>query len=152
MLECIKHLITCNCILKQFELVEPPVFHKFIVFSIINQDGSIKPSFAKCNNCDGIHKVIEVGVSEKLKRESSPALPDVEEIKTNLPEKLVELLVKYNLDLPTWQEVQFVYNNQKWDRPIILHKEQEGQDVYGKFLVLAGKSLWKIESFSTEDI
>lgn len=152
MLECIKHLITCNCILKQFELAEPPVFHKFIVFSIINQDGSIKPSFVKCNNCDGIHKITEVGVSEKLKRESSPALPDIEEIKTNLPEKLVELLARYNLDLPTWQEVQFVYNNQKWDRPIILHREQEDQEVYGKFLVLAGKSLWKIESFSTEDV
>jgi hypothetical protein len=128
------------------------MFHKFIVFSIINQDGSIKPSYAKCNNCGGIHKVTEVGVSEKLKRESSPALPDVEEIKTNLPEKLVDLLTKYNLDLPSWQEVQFVYNNDKWDRPIILHREQEGQDVYGKFLVLAGKSLWKIESFSTEDV
>ena len=152
MLECIKHLITCNCVLKQFELIEPPVFHKFIVFSIINQDGSIKPSYAKCNNCGGIHKITEVGVSEKLKRESSPALPDVEEIKTNLPEKLVDLLTKYNLDLPSWQEVQFVYNNDKWDRPIILHREQEGQDVYGKFLVLAGKSLWKIESFSTEDV
>ena len=95
--------------LKQFELIEPPAFHKFIVFSIINQDGSIKPSYAKCNNCDGIHKVTEVGVSEKLKRESSPALPDIEEIKTNLPDKLVELLVRYNLDLPTWQEVQFVF-------------------------------------------
>lgn len=68
MLECVKHLIQCNCILKQYENVEPPLFHKFIVFSVINENGSIKPSYAKCNNCGGLHKVTEVGVSEKLKK------------------------------------------------------------------------------------
>ena len=81
MLESIKHLITCNCILQQYQEVEPTVFHQFIVFSIINQDGSIKPCYAKCNNCNAIHKVIEVNVSERLKKEDSPLVPDVEEIK-----------------------------------------------------------------------
>ena len=152
MLESIKHLITCNCVLKQFELIEPPVFHKFVVFSVINEDGSIKPSYAKCNNCGGVHKVTEVGVSQKLKRESTPALPDIEEIKTSLPEKLVALLSRYNLELPSWQEIQFVYNNEKWDKPIILQKEQDDQETHGKFLMLAGKSLWKIESFTSEDV
>lgn len=150
--ESIKHLVECNCILKQFEDYDPPVFHKFIVFSIINDDGSIKPCFAKCNNCGGIHKVTEVGSSQKLKRESNPTIPTIEEIKTNLPEKLVELLVVYNLELPTWQEIKFVIENEKWGRPIILQKEEEQGERYGKYLLVAGKTLWTINSFSTEEV
>lgn len=152
MLEYIKHLVQCNCVLKQFELIEPPVFHRFVVFSVINEDVSIKPSYAKCNNCGGIHRVTEVGVSEKLRRESVPTIPDAEEIKTSLPEKLVGLLLKYNLELTTWQEIKFIYENEMWGRPVILQREQEGEERYGKYLVIVGKSLWKIDSFSTEDV
>ena len=148
----IKHLIECNCILKQFETVEPPLFHKFIVFSIINDDDTFKPSYVKCNNCNGLHKIIEIGKSEKLKKESTPQLPDIEEIKTTLPEKLVGLLLKYNLDLPTWQEIKFIYDNEQWDKPVILEKEEENNEVYGKYLLLIGKTLWKIENFSSEDL
>lgn len=152
MLEYIKHLVQCNCILKQFELMEPPVFHKFVVFSVINEEANIKPSYAKCNNCGGIHRVTEVGVSEKLKRETNSTIPDIEEIKTALPEKLIGLLSKYSLELPTWQEIKFIFENEMWGRPVILHREEEGEERYGKYLVIAGKSLWKIDSFSTEDV
>lgn len=150
--ESIKHLVTCNCILKQFEELDPPIFHKFIVFSVINDDGSIKPCYAQCNNCRGIHKVTEVGVSEKQRRETAPTLPSIEEIKTNLPDKLVELLSKYQIDLPTWQEIRFFYDNEKWGRPIILHREEDGGERFGKYLLLVGKTLWTIDSFSTEDV
>lgn len=150
--EYIKHLVECNCILKQFEDYNPPIFHKFIVFSVINDDGSIKPSFAKCNNCAGIHRVTEVNKSEKLKRESAPTIPTIEEIKTNLPEKFVNILSTFNLELPTWQEIRFVYDHEKWGRAIILQKEEENGERFGKYLLLAGKTLWSIDSFSTEDI
>lgn len=150
--EFIKHLVECNCILKQFELIDPPVFHKFIVFSIINDDGSIKPHFAKCNNCGAVHRVVEVGASQSLKRETAPNLPTIDEIKTQLPIKLVDLLSIYNLELPTWQEVKFVYENERWEKPIILTIEEEGGEKYGKYLLIAGKTLWTINTFSTEDV
>lgn len=150
--EYIKHLVECNCILKQYEEYNPPLYHKFIVFSIINDDGSIKPSFSKCNNCGGIHRVTEVNISEKLKRESASSIPTIEEIQTCLPEKLVQSLIKYNLNLPTWQEIKFIYENEKWERPVILQKEEEKGETFGKYLLLVSKSLWSIDSFSTEDI
>lgn len=152
MLESIKHLVTCNCVLRQYQDVEPAVFHQFIVFSVINQDGSIKPSYAKCNNCGAIHKVTEVNTSERLKKEDSPLVPDLEEIKSTLPKKLVALLSKYDLELPTWQEIKFNHENQKWNRPVVLYREKQGAESQGKYLLMAGKTLWKIESFSTEDI
>lgn len=148
----IKHLIECNCILKQFELIEPAVFHKFIVFSIINDDETFKASYAKCNNCGGIHKVMEIGKSEKLKRDTAPSLPVIDEIKTNFPEKLIEAIGRYNLDLPSWQEIKFLYENEVWGKPVILYREEENGESFGKCLMLIGKTLWKIDNFSTEDL
>jgi hypothetical protein len=150
--EFIKHLVECNCILKQFELIEPPVFHKFVVFSIINDDGSLKSHFSKCNNCGAVHRVMEVGSSRLLKRETVPALPTIDEIKTQLPEKLVDLVSVYNLELPSWQEIKFIYENEKWERPVILTREEEDGEKYGKYLLLVSKTLWSINTFSTEDI
>lgn len=96
----------------------------------------------------------EVGLSQKLKKETSAVLPDVEEIKTGLPEKLVQLIERYKLDLPSWQEIQFVFENEKWDRPIILFKEQgdNPEDVSGKYLLISSKSLWRVQIFSTENL
>jgi hypothetical protein len=148
----VKHLIECNCVLKQFEAIQPTVWHKFVVFSVVDDNGDVKPSYAKCNNCQGIHRVTEVGVAEKLKKESSPTLPDIEELKTGLPEKLVSLLAKYTLDVSTWQEIRFLYDNEQWGKPVVLDKETEDGETHGKYLLLVGKTLWKIDSFSTEDI
>ena len=150
--EYIKHLIECNCVLSQYELIEPTVFHKFVAFSIINDDGSIKPSMAQCNNCRGIHQITEVNTSTKLKKETAATLPDAEEIKTNLPEKLVMLLGKYNLELTTWQEIKFIFDYEKWGRPVILLKEEENGERHGKYLMIASRQLWTIDSFSTEDV
>lgn len=69
-----------------------------------------------------------------------------------MPERLVALVEKYKLSLPSWQEIKFVLENEKWERPIILQREEEGEDVYGKYLVFYGKTLWKVDNFSSEEI
>ena len=67
----VKHLVQCKCILSIFKKMENPPIHKFVVFSEIDESGNIEPSFAQCTNCDLIHKVKEVGVSEILKKRGS---------------------------------------------------------------------------------
>jgi len=49
--EYIKHLVECKCSLPQFRERDIPVPHSFVVFSVVNEDGSIQPSYAECNNC-----------------------------------------------------------------------------------------------------
>ena len=147
-----KHLISCNCILPHLKNRANPIFHSFPVFSTIGEDGEVIEKVAQCNNCGAIHKITEVGASQRVKKEDSPLVPDVDEIKASLPEKLVGLLVKYDLATPTWQQIKFNYDNEKWDRPVILYKEAQGEDLQGKYLLMAGKTLWAIESFSTEDV
>lgn len=147
-----KHLIECNCILPQFLDRYPPVFHKFVVFSVIGDDGVVKPSVASCNNCRGLHNITEVGVSQKLKKESTALLETIDEIKSQLPDKLVETLAPYSPDLVTWQEVRFMYDNDQWGQMIILEKETDGDDVHVKALVLYGKTLWKLTTMSSRDL
>lgn len=151
MKEFIKHTIECNCVLPQYKNIVPIVFHKFIVFSIINEDGSIKPSYASCNNCGAIHKIIEVGQSIQTQKESTPLLLTINEIKTQLPEGIVKLLESYKCDITTWQEVKFIIEEQKWGRTVILTKENDGEYFVGKYILILGKELYKVDSFSTEE-
>lgn len=151
MLEGIKHQIECNCVLPQFSKRNPPIFHKFNVFSIIESNGNVRPSYAKCNNCDAIHKVIEINTSKQLPKENSRLLPSLDEIKESIPEKTRKIIESYTLDLPTWQELEFIYENEKWGKSIILFKEEDDGKTVGKYIVILGKTLFKIEKFVLND-
>ena len=59
----IKHLVSCHCVLPQFRKMKNPIFHKFVVFSKLEND-NVVPKIAKCNNCGVLHKVIDICKSE----------------------------------------------------------------------------------------
>ena len=46
-----KHLIECHCILPQYRRALNTVYHKFVVFSEIDDSDTVVPKFAQCNNC-----------------------------------------------------------------------------------------------------
>lgn len=151
-MEYIKHLIECKCILRIYEHVDPPVFHKFVVFSTIEEpSGNIIPSYAQCNNCGSVHKVTEVGKSVMLPKEEMRSLESIEEIELELPDKVVAILKKNECDLHVWQEARHILNHELWGRFVILAKEKEDSTILGKALVIHGHSLFKIESFEQEE-
>jgi hypothetical protein len=145
-----KHLVECKCVLPQFKQVEPPRWHHFVVFSEIDEMGSVIPSFAQCNNCGIVHRITEVGTSIILTKDNSTTLPSLEELKIGLPDKIVSILEKYDVDLPTYQEAMFIFEHKLWGRTIILNKEILDGLLVGKYLVVLGDSLWKINSFEQE--
>ena len=146
--EYVKHLVECRCVLPQYK--EQGHNHKFIVFSELDEQGNVKPSYAQCNNCNIIHKVTEVGVSITLKREELKSLPRKEEIKNTIPDWLSGLLENYGCELHVWQEAAFIFVNELWGRYIILSKEQEDNLILGKICQILGTSLYKIENFEEE--
>lgn len=146
----VKHLVECNCLLPQFKHSNPPKWHHFIVFSEIDDKGEIVPSFAQCNNCGVIHKVLEVCVSSMLKRDSLPSLVTSKELMATLPEKLQKDLERYKPDLPTLQEISWIFEHQAWGRGILLTKEEMDGIVVGKTLLILGETLWKIQPFQDE--
>lgn len=153
------HLVECKCILKLFENVEPPVYHKFVVFSTFEeQTGNLITSYARCNNCNAIHKVTEVGTSEVLGESTmSSQLDSIEEIEFEIPDKLANLLKKYECELYVWQSVRHILNHSiLWGTPsayvnIVLEKDPNTfLTLAGKSLFIKGKDSFVVESFDNQ--
>lgn len=148
----VKHLVECNCVLPQYTNHKPTVFHKFVVFSLLDDTnkGKFIPGFAQCNNCGAIHKVTEVFKSKTIAKDSIGSLPKLEELKVGLNQELVSLVEEYKPEIHTWQEINHVVKNSLWGRTVILSKETVDETTTGKFLLIAGASLFKIDSFTVD--
>lgn len=146
------HLIQCRCMLPQFRNLPQPVFHKFSVFSIINND-EIQPKIVQCSNCGILHKVIEINKSEIINgKENSHALLTIEDIKTSLPENINSILESYDLELYKWEEAKFVLDNKLWGKPITLIAEEHDGMKQGKVLKILDQNNVKIEPFWAQTI
>jgi hypothetical protein len=149
--EYIKHLIKCRCVLPQFNKMEEPPDHQFIVFSVLDNKGEIKPHYAQCNNCGLIHKIFEVGVSQTLKKESLMSLPTKKDLKSKLTDWLVEALEEHECELHVWQEAEFILKHKIWGRFIVLARERDEQMVLGKIMQILGENLYNIETFEQDE-
>jgi hypothetical protein len=150
----IKHLVECNCILPQFKNLPDPLFHKFVVFSEIDENNEFIPTIVTCNNCGSAHRVYEVSRTELLKNESTKNIISKDDMKLFFSEKLQVILEKYECDLPVWQEIQFIIENEMWGKEVILLREnEESKDktiLSLTTLLIAGNTLFKINKRQKE--
>jgi hypothetical protein len=143
-----KHLIKCRCVLPQFKSKSEPPAHQFIVFSIINDDGTCVPKYSQCNNCGTLHKVTDICKSDVLVgKEYIKSLLTVEDIKSSLSSNVVSVLENNNVDIATWEAVQFAIENKRWGEIVVLSTDAEGDEIHGKYIKILGETLFKIESF-----
>ena len=149
----LKHLIQCHCILPQYRKMKDPLFHKFVVFSVVDEEDKVIEKFCHCNNCGVVHKIHDLCKSEiVVGRESSMSVMTKNDIKLSLPANLSKILETYECDLPVWEEVQFYYETNLEAPPIILTKEEFKGTVTGKVLHMLGSTKVKIESFTREEV
>lgn len=149
----LKHLIQCRCILPQFKRLKNPPRHQFITFSVIGDDNVAIPKFVQCNNCGIIHKVTDVGRSEIVSgREFMSSIMSIDEIKASLPEKLAGVMETNNCDLPTWEAVKFIIENQRWGEFVVLSSDEEDGTRQGKYVTILGETLFKVDSFTREEV
>ena len=57
----VKHLIECHCYLAIFKKNSKIPVHKFPVYSKLDKEGRVIEKIVKCNNCEALHKIIEIG-------------------------------------------------------------------------------------------
>jgi len=142
----IKHLIECNCILPQYRNVNPPLYHKFVVFSIV-EDDNVKQKIAQCNNCGILHKIEDICKSTIMHgSEDGSVIRTIEEISASLPLQLQSILKSNNCDIATYEQVEFNLENEI-DEEIILQKKDVGNDVNVKMLMIDfAKQTFKIKN------
>lgn len=145
-----KHLISCKCILPQFSKLEDPPFHKFLVFSVVDDEDVVKTKFCQCNNCGAIHKIIDFCTSEILNKDEIRTLVDIEDIKINLDPKLVAVLERYQVDVATWEAVAFIIDNERWGEFVTLTNDEIDGTVQRKYIRIMGRSIFKVESHTQE--
>lgn len=133
----VKHLVQCHCVLPQFRGLDPPVFHKFVVFSVVGDDDAVVERVAKCPNCDALHRVTEIGRSEIIAgKDGSASVLDIEDVKSQLPTALVSVLDRHKVDEATYEQALYYVNTYNTEDPIVLARESLGD---GKTSV---KALW----------
>jgi hypothetical protein len=147
-----KHLVQCHCVLPQFRNRQNPVYHKFTVFSVVDDSDTVVPSVAQCNNCGTVHKVFDICKSEILAgKDETKSAESIEDVSMSLPSSLVELFKNYSLDLPDYQMARFVLDNQKWDSTIVLARESESEEISGKLIRFVSQDKFRVEPFSRKD-
>lgn len=145
----IKHLIQCHCILPQYKNSKNPVFHKFVVFSVVDDSDTVVTKYSDCNNCGSVHKIYDLCKSEIVPgKEDMKASLRKEDFKLSLPENLYELLSQYGKEICDYEYSQFIIDNKVWDSTIILTREEIEESTQGKILRFISEDKFRIESYT----
>ena len=92
-----KHIVECHCVLPQYRNRKIPIYHKFMVFSIIDDSDTVLPKYAQCNNCGVVHKIYDICKSEILAgKDEIRTLCTIEDISLTIPEDIRGVLDSYN--------------------------------------------------------
>jgi hypothetical protein len=126
------------------------VYLKFIVFSAVVDD-VVQKKLSQCNNCGVLHKVVDLCKTEIVHgMEEGSSLRTIEDIKLGLPDKVVEFLVQQNVDVSTWELVEFLLDN-KQDKEIVIKKDQKDDVTQLKILHVRSDGTFKIKSEIRQD-
>jgi|10_taG_2_1085330.scaffolds.fasta_scaffold23793_4 hypothetical protein len=145
-LEGLQHLVQCHCILPQYRRRKDPVFHKFTVFSILEDDRAVEKS-AQCPNCGILHRVFDICKSEILiGKDETKTLAEIKDLKIVLPASLVELLESYSCEVNIWEQAIFIRNNKKWGEKIKLSSDASEDENSAKFLVFLSPENYRVDT------
>ena len=143
-----QHLIQCHCMLPQYRGRKDPVFHKFVVFSVIDESDTVIPKYVQCNNCGAVHKVYDICKSEMITgKDELNTVTTIDEIRRGLPTDIREILDAYDCDLPIWENVLFIYLNKMWGQTVVMTRDTINGEVQGKVLRLNDEDSILIENY-----
>lgn len=149
----IKHLVECHCVLPQYKDRSPQVYHKFVVFSVIDDNDVVIPKHAQCNNCGTVHRVFDIMKSEPvLGNDETHSVMTIDDIKYSIPSNLHDVLKSYEADLHMWEEAAFICENELWESTMILSTEKQHDGFSGKILRFTGPRTFRIEPYTHRNI
>ena len=147
-----KHLISCRCILPQFKNALNPPSHKFVVFSVIDEN-IVRVKFAQCNNCGILHKVTDICKSEILHgKENLSSVTTIDDLKASLNQQLVKLLENNNADVASYEAAQFAIENKQWGEFVVLSTDNIDGMRQVKYVRILGETLFKVDSAAFHEV
>lgn len=145
-----KHLISCRCILPTLKSNKDAPLHSFVVFSE-EHDGNIVEKHVTCNNCGVVHLVKDFCKSEILNNfEGTNSSLTKDDIKISIPSGVAGILETYNSELPDYEHVKFMIENEILDFIVLSSEFNDGRKS-GKILRYKGNGKFEIEPFSRSE-
>jgi hypothetical protein len=143
----VKHLVECHCILPQYKKRKDPIFHKFVVFSVVDENDEVIPKICQCNNCGVLHNIVDLCKSEIVRgAEESGSIVSIDDLRFSLPKDISAVLDSHKCDLPTWEYVKFVFDTERWGEIIVISKEELEDLTQIKLMKIISESKINIES------
>lgn len=143
------HLIECTCMLPQYIRREVPVFHRFVVFSVVEPDDSVVEKFAQCNNCGIVHRVVDICRSEVVfGKDESRGIVTVADVRSSLPQRIVDVLDANDCDVYVWEHARFIVEEERWGEHVTLSSDVVDGRRIGKFMVIAGPDKLGVSQYS----
>ena len=120
----IKHLIECHCYLAIYKNKEKRTNHKFPVYSKLDDYSNIIEKITKCNNCEALHKVTGVGVSELIPgKDQINSILKKEELAIMMPSKIANILAEYDSDISNYDHIIDIIEEKRWGEPVVIKRE-----------------------------
>ena len=138
--------------LPQFRKSSEPVFHKFVCFSVIDEDDDLVQKFCECNNCGVIHKIIDTCRSEIVHNsEDNISIMSIDDIKISLTPDLISILNSHKCDISVWENVKFILDNDIWNESVVIARDKMGDSTQVKILTIKSENKIKIETHVRKD-
>ena len=148
----VKQLIQCHCMLPQFRHMKNPVFHKFTVFSVIDDSDTVVEKFSICNNCAALHSVVGICKSEiVVGADDRNITRTIEDVRLGISENLSSVLETYNCDISTWENVEFIIDNELWGEDVVISRESIDDITHVKILNILSETRLKVNSHIIKD-
>lgn len=147
-----RHLIKCRCILAHLLKDSDPPIHQFAVFSVIDDDDTVRQKFVQCPNCGIVHRVTDILKSQILSgREELKTVVTIDEIKKSLSDEMIAVLETNSCDISVWEHVKFIIDEKKWGEFVVIASESIDGLRQGKYVKIFGEKLFKVEQFLREE-
>jgi hypothetical protein len=97
--------------------------------------------------------VIDICKSEIIAgKEESHAIVTKDDIKLSMNQTLATILEKYNVDISDWEYAQYVHEHKLWGNFLVLTQENDENYKRGKYLVILGENLFKVEPYERSEL
>ena len=149
-----RHLVECHCILPIYKSKQPPLYHKFAVYSLFDKKtGKVVPKYVNCNNCGVTHFVEELCKSTiKIGKEDIRSVRQIEEVCLNIPEKIIKILKDYNATIDIYEEIEDIFENDNYPSNTVIKREIIDENYHIKILQIQSNTKIKILSEKIDDI
>ena len=148
----IKHLIECHCKLAIYKNIKKDVYHKFPVYSKINEYGKIIEKFRNCNNCEALHKIYDIGKSEIFPgKDQSETIMQKEDFKYTLSENIFNFLQDNNADISNYYHIKDIIDEKRWDENVVIKRDIIDEKTQIKYIVIKSNNRFEIKNAVLED-